>query len=77
VLEDSIEARIPVHEKEAYALDSLTNYTPERGSRFSCAITIEPWMNEMPVRIGFSQFNEMPEHEVDPMMDNKPYFYKI
>jgi hypothetical protein len=77
VLEERIEARLPIHKEEADALEYVNNHYPEKGSRFSCAITIEPWMNEMPVRIGYSEFKETTDNGVDPLNDNRAWFYKI
>ena len=77
VFEDHIEAKLPIHKEEADALQYVSNHLAEKGSRFSCAITIEPWMNEMPLRIGYSEFKETTENGVDPHDDNRAWFYKI
>lgn len=77
MLEEHIEARIPIHKEEADALEYVSNHLAEKGSRFSCGITIESWMNEMPVRIGYSEFKETTDNGVSPLDDNRAWFYKI
>lgn len=76
MLNDTVESRIPIHKQEADALEYTFNYSPEKGSRFACAITIEKWMNEMPVRIGYSKFDDMVDG-AGPFEDKRAWFYKI
>lgn len=62
-----------MHASEHQALATSTTIVAEKGSRLSCAIKILPWMNEMPVKAGFSVDAVLSEGQHVVSEDRRPW----